>query len=1228
MADQHTNPSVRALRRLEASLQSHLCEQLAADLANDREAQDCLAPFRLAPLPAWRRLLDLPRCCFEGRPKLRKCSLGAGAMVGLVGIGMLGLWWRLSIGPIDLDLASPWLIAAIEENFGGFHQVKVGGTQLERDGNGRTALRMRDIVVRDPDGTVVATAPKAEVGLSSAGLFSGHMRAERLSLVGAEMAVRIEPDSKVTVFAGANKRPFVTASAAEIPVQLDGRPLPKTPEPATTAATLSKPAPAAGGPVVPDFASLLAWLDGIGATGLDGHELSELGLKNGNLTVDDQRNGKQWSFRNINLSLTRPKTGGIALTLSSDSAEPPWLLRAAMTPGAYGHRIVDIQTERLPAKDMMLAMRLQGEYELDVPLSGRIHADIGPDGIPQAVEGRILAEKGVLIDTDDPEAKIPIDRAEFNVDWDAQRQALTLPFQIVSGGNRVTLLAKIDAPREGSGGWGVEVTGGTVVLASAAIADPNPLILNRFLLRLKVDSDRQRIDVVQGDIGNLEVGVAISGNLDYSTSDPRLTLGVAANRMSVAAMKKLWLFSITPKVRSWVDDHVASGTVERLSIATNAPLSTLRTTGPPIPDDGLSIEIAGSSIEIRPVDGLPPIRDADLTLRVGGRKATVALGRGSVELSPGRKFAMTNGLFEVPDTFPKAPPAKARFRLDGPVQAAAELLALERLRDFSGSPIDPATSRGTVSAQVSVGLPLKEDLPPGSSTYAVNMDVANFSAEHLVMGQKVEASTMHVVANNQGYWIKGDVKLNGIPVGLDYRKPRGDGDAEVRLQGTLDEAARAKLGFDLAGYVSGPLPVKVNGRVAAFEGGESRYAVDADLTPTRIDNLLPGWTKPSGKATHATFTVVSRPPSTRFDDIAIDGPGTAVKGSVEMDDSGQVQTANFPTFNLSDGDKTMLKAERGPDGALRVMLRGDVYDGRSFVKSAMAGPASQGKQETKDVDLDVKVGTVVGFHGETLRGLDLTMSRRGGTIKSLAASAKLGRDAAFTSDLRGRNGGRQVIYINAKDAGAFFRFTDMYGKMFGGEMFVAMDPSTLDPSASQDGLLNIADFSVRGEAALDRVVAGAPGGQRPGVDFSRLRVEFTRARGSFSIREGVVSGPMIGATVDGTIDYVRDDVRMRGTFIPLYGLNNMFGQIPLFGIFLGGTKEGLVGVTYEVVGPTSGPTLHVNPISAVAPGLLRKFFDFPNGTGQISTTSTSPFPSDSQNFTGGGIPQTYGDPVR
>ncbi len=68
------------------------------------------------------------------------------------------------------------------------------------------------------------------------------------------------------------------------------------------------------------------------------------------------------------------------------------------------------------------------------------------------------------------------------------------------------------------------------------------------------------------------------------------------------------------------------------------------------------------------------------------------------------------------------------------------------------------------------------------------------------------------------------------------------------------------------------------------------------------------------------------------------------------------------------------------------------------------------------------------------------------------------------------------------------------------------------------------------------------------------------------IKEGVVRGPTIGATLDGHIDYAQDELRLRGTFVPLYGLNNMFGKIPLVGLFLGGgSNEGLVGINYEAI---------------------------------------------------------------
>jgi hypothetical protein len=166
-------------------------------------------------------------------------------------------------------------------------------------------------------------------------------------------------------------------------------------------------------------------------------------------------------------------------------------------------------------------------------------------------------------------------------------------------------------------------------------------------------------------------------------------------------------------------------------------------------------------------------------------------------------------------------------------------------------------------------------------------------------------------------------------------------------------------------------------------------------------------------------------------------------------------------------------------------------------------------------------------------------------------------------------------------------------------------------------VLNLSGFSVRGEAALDRVASSGPpadagyrtGAMRnPGVDFSQMRVVFTRSHGRLSIREGNVWGAMICATMDGQIDFLRDDVRLRGTFVPACALNSIPGQIPVLGMLMGGPKEGVLGVTYEVVGPPNGMVLRVNPVSAVMPGIFRKMFQFPTGDDNLMTGETGGAP--------------------
>jgi hypothetical protein len=1113
-----------------------------------------------------------------------------------------GLWWRLGAGPINLEMATPWLAAAIEENIGHDNTVEVGGTQIERAGRIRIAVRIRDIIVRDRDHAVVASAPKAEVKLSGTALLMGRLRAESLNLVDAELAVRITPDGYVTVSTGDNARPLATGVASKR--QPAGAPSSSAQSPATMpsgAASPSSPGAQSGTTAaVPDSrdtaSGLLAgldWLDSLSLTGLDGQNLNEIGLKNGNLIVDDQQRGNKWNFENITLSLRRPSGGGVALSVGEEGNHA-WSLRVVVGPPANGVRSVDIRADKVSTTNILLALRLKDlTYSADLPLTGELKGELGRDGLPTYFRGKITAGAGSIIDSDTPDYPMGIDSAELNVEWDSARRVLVAPFKIISGPNRITLLAHLEPPNDSISDWQMGFSGGTIVLAE--IDGEQPLIFNRIAIGLRFDTEKRRVLLTQADISNGEIGIAGTGSIDYS-AEPRLTLGFAGTPMSASALKRMWPVLIVPEVREWVVERVERGSLQRLEIGVNSPVRNLSRRGPPIPDDGLAVNIIASGVTLRPVDELPAVRDADLKARVTGRTATVTIGQAAADTPAGRKLNITDLVFEVPDMAPKPAPARIKFRIDGPVPAAAEILASDRLSEFSGTLIDPNSSKGTVSAVVTLGLPIKRALTKADTTYAITADLVGFAADRLVMNQKLEANALKASANNQGYQVKGDVRINGQAASLDYRKPN-DGDADIILLTTLDDASRVRFGLDLGPAVSGAIPIKLTGKIGGPDR-DSRLGITADLTALKLDNMLPGWVKLPGKSSRAVFNLVQKQQSTRLEDIVIDGGGVSIKGSLEVDQNNELMNANFPSYAASEGDKASLKADRGPDGVLKVTMRGDVFDGRGFLKSAISGKEADAKNKTRNVDfdLDVKLGAVAGYYGEALRSVDAKLSRRNGTIRSFALSSKLGRDTPLTGDLRGHAQGRDVVYLETNDAGAFFRFTDTYSKVVGGQLALAMDPPTVEPGA-KEGLINVRDFSIKGEGTLDRVAAGGSAAAQNGISFSRLRAEFTRQNGQLTIREGVVKGPTIGATIEGSIDYPANQVRMSGTFVPMYGLNNMFGQIPIVGLFLGGgSNEGLIGVTYEVVGSPGQPVLRVNPISAMAPGVLRKIFEF--GTGK------------------------------
>ena len=104
-------------------------------------------------------------------------------------------------------------------------------------------------------------------------------------------------------------------------------------------------------------------------------------------------------------------------------------------------------------------------------------------------------------------------------------------------------------------------------------------------------------------------------------------------------------------------------------------------------------------------------------------------------------------------------------------------------------------------------------------------------------------------------------------------------------------------------------------------------------------------------------------------------------------------------------------------------------------------------------------------------------------------------------------------------------------------------------------------------------------------------------------------GVPLGITTKGQIDIDETEYDLRGTIVPIYGLNRLLGEIPVLGTILtGGEGEGVVAFTYDVTCDLEQPEVSVNPLSALAPGWLRGIFSgegkgeeptvFPEGRGR------------------------------
>jgi hypothetical protein len=1094
----------------------------------------------------------------------RRARAGLVTLCVAAGVAVLALTGAaatlLATGIVPLSGLEGRITAAIEERLGPDWKVTAGSAELGRI-DGHSQLRVRQVAFQHAGGAVIR-APEAILGYAPLALLWGDIRLVSVDLRGVNVRLGVTRDGALVV----------NADAA--------------------------PAEASPPPAVPDAAQWNAFTGIMGAIstlargdGLLG-ALEEAGMNGARLSLVDPEGRQKAGLEDVEIRLTRIGEHGTRMTMKGRTGQRWKEISADLSTEADGTQRADIDIRRFePAEAVALAFGTGAVLVEGLPMQGRATLKQAPDG-RKSITARIAVQSGTLRFPDSPLSSFALDSAEFELASGADLSELDIRRGEIKAG--ATQLTATGSLREDNGGWRIALDAAGDL--AGLDADP-PVRIDTLKAALRLDPAHTAVTVDSAMLRGPAASVDMTASVRRVDGFAEQHFSIKAADSDVRALLAIWPGFTVPEVHGTLRRQLAAGRMKALSVDLDlSPQDHARLTRHEgMPDEALSVMIDADRVRYLPDPGLPPLVDATVSGRVGGRTVQLAIGKATAELGAGRRLTLSEGSFAMPDFRPRRAQARIGFRSAGTMDALTALFAFPALKEFNPGRLDPAAIRGTSDLKVAITLPLADDLKPDEVVVTGTGTLANVASDTLLGTEKLDAGSFTVELDRNGLTLRGDARIGGDKAQVDLRQ-NGKGQGEAILQLALDAAARQRRGFAADAGITGTLPVKVTKPLG--KGAEQPPRVEIDLTKVAIDGAVPGLVKPAGRPGRVGFAYLADSDGPDLDDFVLEAGSVLIKGRIELNRQNGLDSASFSQLRLSPGDNLKLEARR--DGnVLKLVVRGAVADMRPFIKDLQSrGPARGGDRaagRSTDLDLDLDVPILTGFNNEAVTGGTLKFMRRGGDPRSIGFQGRIGK-----AEVTARQGQGGKLVIQSENGGSLLRFLDLYNKAYGGDLIL-----TMTPGENQSGDLLFRNFLVRDEPALRRVVGAQAQGGRSGeaatgwgidgseVAFTKLKAEFTRSASRLDVSEMVIWGQQLGFTLQGHVDYGRDRVDIGGTFVPGYAFNNAFAQVPVVGALLGGGSQygGLFAVNFRISGPASAPTMTINPLSALAPGILRRFVD-------------------------------------
>jgi hypothetical protein len=700
--------------------------------------------------------------------------------------------------------------------------------------------------------------------------------------------------------------------------------------------------------------------------------------------------------------------------------------------------------------------------------------------------------------------------------------------------------------------------------------------------------DDIRIDKATVDLG--AGAVEIAAEVKQAAGGTAIAADLKVRGLPARDLPAYWPKSFAGEARTWVERQVTAGEVGAATIAVRSAADGALT---------FAIDFDFRDLGVRYLPTLPPIVDAAGKGRLKGDRIEIEFARGRTQA-----IELLEGTVAISKIFEPRQQFETGFVARGTLGDALALLDHEPLKVARLLGVQPSQVQGGVAARVRIAFPMIDNVatPVEAIDYAAAANLAGVAIAGLSPRFRLSEGELKLRLDRQGMDIEGEIAINGVRATATWRedfRAAATYNNQYILTARIDDAARARLGIDLGRTVTGP--INVHTQILGKDRAIKQIALDINLQNAALDFAALHWRKaPQSPGTARATMSLGPTGSFVVDTFAVETPDLRAYGSLELSSDGN-KLVRLDLTRLAYGHNLVAASVRPHSKSGYVAaITGERFDFTPYLAElATASEAGEGQGPPIEISMNVKEVLLAPARKlANVRAVTRSDGRRW-TEADVAGTIENGKTMRLRMAPAGASSTKRDLILTANDAGGLLRTLGFFENAIGGDIDITGTVDDARSGAVVSGRIEARGFTVVRAPTLARILTvGSLEGileilrGRSGIEFVGFDSRFTLENGALALEGGRAYGPALGITVDGKVGFIDESVGFEGAVIPAYNLNSILGNIPILGnILVGRRGEGVFALNYRVKGPADNPDVQVNPLSALAPGILRRFFD-------------------------------------